>query len=137
MTGFFAAEKNNLHIKQLLDDYQKRSFLNADGTPNLVANTVYLTKYMEQVGLELGAQEQILDCDIHVYNYKLFGGFDADNSYFDINEKTVLVHRCMASWAGRPLRMQFASQKFLVRLLGVERYRYYKLKLKGHKGDKA
>lgn len=133
MTGFVAASKGNKHICALLEEYNNRNFTNADGSLNVVANTVFLTEYMKNNGLVCNCRNQIIDNDIYVYTNKIFGAFDADNSYFDINENTVLVHRCMASWGSKKFKVKFFIMRILAKVLGVERYKKLRLKLKGIK----
>ncbi len=132
MTGFFASEEHNEVIRKLLKEYNGRRFINADGTMNTVANTVYLTQLLrDDCGLVPDGTEQTLDNGIKVYAYKTFGAFDADNSYFDIGEETVLVHRCMGSWCKETDKIKLKMKMTLARILGKDRYNIIRKKIKG------
>lgn len=116
MTGFFASSINNEVIKGLLDEYQNRCFIQADGSLNTVANTVYLTEYLKRnCGLQVNCKEQTLEHNIKVYTYKLFGAFFADMSSFFIDENTILVHHCMASWQNRRFKVLFYLKKWMAK----------------------
>lgn len=118
MTAFIAVSEKNDDIKALLDEYATRKFMNDNGTINQVANTVYLTEYMKAQGLELGKRQQILDRSINVYDYTIFGAFNADESIYEITEKTVLIHHCLASWGTPLFRISLSSKKWLAEKWG-------------------
>ena len=122
MTGFFAASNNNKIIKELLDDYNYRNFINEDGSLNLIPNTIYVTEKLKEYGLIVNQNEQHLVEGIDIYRHEVFGGFDADNSCFDINEDTVLIHHCMASWAGNGFKISFRIKRLIVKILGKKIY---------------
>ncbi len=123
MTGFFAAEHGNKIIADLLEEYKNRKFKLENGKLNLVANTVYLTSYLHnKKNLEKNGLPQRLG-EIDVYNFKTFGGFNADDSMFEISTETYLVHHCFASWGTRTFRVQFALKKHIAHLWGGRLYK--------------
>ena len=123
MTGFMAAQKDSQVINELLEAYLKMSFINKDGSNDLTANTVYVTECLKKYGLIINGKAQNIG-DIHVFNYKTFGAFDADNSSFEITKNTYLVHHCMATWGTSSFKLQLAIKKFLASLLGGKPYRF-------------
>ena len=130
MTGFMAASKKNPNIKQLLDSYEHRKFVQQDGTLNMTANTVYLTNMMKEKGLSYSADIQVLNDGTAIYPLNIFGAFDADNSSFVITPETVLVHWCMASWSNTSFRILFRMKRMLSSILGRRRYEKIRLWLK-------
>lgn len=118
MTAFMATEKHNKIFEDLLEAYKTRRFKNTDGTLNCVANTVYLTEYMEKMGLSFDVTPQYLDENVVVYDWKVFGAFNADESQFKITDSTILVHYCRASWGTPMFRLQLTLKKNLAFLLG-------------------
>lgn len=121
MTGFFATSPFNPIIDELLRDYKKRKFVNIDGSYNITPNTRYLTDCMRKYGLVVNGRAQKLENNVQVFEIDVFGGFDADNSMYDISESTILVHRCNASWMGTKNRIMFNMKRYFAKKLGKER----------------
>lgn len=127
MTGFMAGTKDNDVWKSLLKEYENRKFILDGGKNNCVANTVYLTEYMKSKGLEAGKLRQTLDGgNIEIYPNTVFGAFNADTSEFEMNDETVLVHHCMATWLSAKGRAVLKTKKFLAKVGGKW---YQKLRL--------
>lgn len=128
MTGFMAGEKECDIFKILLDEYEQRNFVNADGSLNCVANTVYLTNLMKKCGLTFEKKDQIIRDNIYIYNHKIFGAFNADTSTYDITDKTVLIHHCFASWKSRRYRIGHSLKIWLAENTGglYEKMRRFK-----------
>ena len=133
MSAFIATEKNNNTIKEFLEIYSSMNFLQEDGSFNIIANTVYLTELMEKNGLVLNNKKQILLDGTVVYPMDIFGAFDADNSCFVISNKTVLVHRCAASWADNKFRIIFKIKRTISVILGEKRYKQVRVWFKNFK----
>lgn len=113
MTGFMAGEENTSIFRSLLEEYTGRQFINSDGSLNYLANTVYLTEYMKKIGLSTQENQQVIGGCIYIYNYEIFGAFNADRSEFKINEETVLIHHCLASWQNAKGRTMLEIKKYL------------------------
>jgi len=133
MTGFLAAEANNALVKEFLELYNGLRF-EKDGVRDETPNTVRLTKLLQQRGLQMNRERQMFDDRIFVYTTEEIGAFDADSMSFCINDSTVLVHRCMASWAGKKLRRRLAIRKFLARMIGKDRYNALRRLKSGKRG---
>lgn len=118
MTGFMAGEKESDVFKALLGEYSNRRFIKKDGTLNTTANTVYLTEYMKNIGMAFDKQYQVIGEGIHIYDHTVFGAFNADTSTFDVNEDTVLIHHCLASWENLKERTILKIKKFLANNAG-------------------
>lgn len=118
MSGFMAGEKKSEIFRLLLEEYTDRSFINPDGTRNCVANTVYLTEIMKKHGLIPKKQFQNINHDIYIYDYTVFGAFNADTSKFNVTDKTVLIHHCVASWGSPFFKVQLRLKKYIAKLPG-------------------
>ena len=126
MTGFMAAPANNSTIKEFLELYDRLLFFNEDGSLNLTANSVYLTNILLNKGLALNAEEQLLKDGTRVFPREVFGAFDADSSSFKITEKTILVHRCMASWGSAKFKFTLSIKKKISEIFGEKGYKRLK-----------
>jgi len=72
-TGLMASSKQNIWIKTLLDYYENAHFLDADGNPVLVPNTVVITDISQKLfGLKLNNSYQVLEGDVHIYPSEYF-----------------------------------------------------------------
>lgn len=60
-TGTMACEKDFPLFKDLLDEYENRSFYNADSTINMTTNVEYITQTCLAKGLKLNGQLQNID----------------------------------------------------------------------------
>lgn len=128
MTGFMAGEKESSVFKILLSEYKQRNFVNADGSLNCVANTVYLTNLMKKYGLNCEKNEQIICENIHIYGHETFGAFNVDTSTYDVTDKTVLIHHCYASWKSKRSRLGHSLRIWLAKNTGglYEKIRQFK-----------
>ena len=93
----FAAEKGHFIIKELLDFYNSIHFINKDGSLNMTASPVYITKLLVKHGLKLNNKEQIID-SIHVYPSEYFCPKDYLTGDINITEKTISIHHFNLSW---------------------------------------
>lgn len=92
------AEKNNLWIKELLDEYEERKFLLPNGAINIVTNLRYVTNSCQRHGLIRNEEYQVLDNNVEVFEKEFFcPEVKADGSIV-ITENTVCIHHYSASW---------------------------------------
>lgn len=89
-------EKNNKHIKNILDIYKSVTF-NKDDLYSVTGPKI-LTKYFEKLGLEEEDKCQILEDDIHIYSKDYFNPktYDGNNQKFTNN--TCIIHHFDATW---------------------------------------
>lgn len=123
MTGFFATTKKNPIIEELIDEYKMRIFIKKDGSLNTTTNTIYMTKCLEKHGVSTDCIGIRTKEGYRVFDYRTFGAFDADNSYFEISDQTVLVHHCLASWGSRNFRLNLQIKKCLASIAGGKPYK--------------
>lgn len=123
MTAFIAVTKKNKYIKEFLDIYNNKEFINKDKTLNLTPNTFYFTELMKSKGCIYDNKKQILLDNISIYPLEIFGAFDADESSFIITEETVLIHRCKASWMNKKDKIKLYIKKTLSKIIGYKKYK--------------
>lgn len=100
----FAAAPHNPVVKAMLDIYENRSFVNADGTYNDIpcpaANTIGLIRCGLKVGKPWCNQVQHLQ-GMCVYPEEYFNPLDNDTQKLNINEHTYSIHQYAATWLGK------------------------------------
>ena len=66
-----AFEKNNSFIKECLDSYENDSFINEDGTFNLLTVNERMTRILEKYGFQRNGKEQTV-CGVKIYPMTYF-----------------------------------------------------------------
>lgn len=137
MTGFFAAEKGNLIVKEILDYYESISFYNEDGTMKLTPNPIIFAQKIEKFGLLFNGQYQEIGDGIRIYPNEVFGGYNVYDMIYTITNETVLVHHYTASWRTVKEEIPVKAKKVFLKIFGVQSYRNIrklKHKIKTKKG---
>ena len=97
-TGMMAAEKGSLWAKELLDDYNDRSFINTDGSLDLTTNTATITDYMIRKGLIRNNTFQDFPGLCTMYPSEYFCPKDHATGEIKITSNTVCIHHFAGSW---------------------------------------
>lgn len=84
-------------IKELLDDYHKSSFINADGSLNLTTIVERTTKFLQLYGLENKNEIQTV-AGITIYPVDYFCPQDYVSGKLTITGNTRSIHHYSASW---------------------------------------
>lgn len=97
ITAVIGAEKGNNIIKELLDEYNGRSFLKPNGSYDMTTNTVSITKYMSSKGILLNGKKQ--QCDgLIIYPQVMFCPNDITRVWNGMSSKTYAIHHFDQSW---------------------------------------
>ena len=134
MTGFFAAEKYNPAVKEILDYYDNIHFYQEDGTMRLTPNPIIFARETEKFGLVFNGKYQEIGERMKIYPNEIFGGYNVYDMIYTITENTVLVHHYTASWRTVREEIPVKLQKMMLKLFGVEFFRFMrkvKHKVKG------
>ena len=111
----FGAEKGNHYLKELLDEYEKIRFLNADGTYNLTTCPVIQTEVLKRHGLVLNNEKQYLD-ECTVYPSDFFCPKSYRTGKIDITLNTYSIHHYNMSWRDEnSKKLQLVNQKLTSR----------------------
>ena len=98
MTAVMGMEKRHPLVKEFLDYYQDKSFINKDGElATNVTNVMVLTRLLQSKGLKLNGKRQELT-DVTVYEQKLFSSNDLINVFGCYRKGIYTYHHCAASW---------------------------------------
>ena len=138
MTGFFAAEKGNPVVKEILDYYDSISFYKEDGTMRLTPNPIIFAKEAAKFGLVFNGKYQEIGDRMKIYPNEIFGGYNVYDMVYTITENTVVVHHYTASWRTIREEIPVKAKKIFLKIFGIRIYRFVrKIKniLKGNKKD--
>ncbi len=98
----FGAEQGNEIIKELLDSYEDKHFINEDGGVNLVSSPLIDTKTLQLVGLQCNGSKQTINGFVF-----LPVDYLCAKSYYDgiirITENTLSIHHYDSSWVPEKL----------------------------------
>ena len=124
MTGFFAAQKGNPAVKEILDYYDRTSFYNPDGSMQLTPNPVIFARETARFGLVFNGQYQEIGDGMRIFPNEVFGGYNVYDMIYTITENTVLVHHYTASWRTVREEIPVKLKKLMLKLFGVEFFRF-------------
>lgn len=93
----FGAKKGNNIIKLLMDDYEKRTFINADGTINDEPSPQIQSKSLEKIGLVRNGHYQHID-SLTVFPEKILCGKSMATGMISAIKETHMIHHYDGSW---------------------------------------
>lgn len=92
------AEKFNSVLKDLLDEYDNRSFVNEDNTLNLETICETSSRYFYKHGMKSEDVHQHIS-GFHLYPKEFFNPMDHSTGRIYLSKETVSIHHYAASWA--------------------------------------
>ena len=126
----FAVEKGNAIIKLLLEDYEKSSFYNEDGSLNLYTVVDRATDILKKYGLQNTKDIQVVE-GITIYPNEYFCPINMETGKMEKTENTRSIHRYSASWESPKARMRGKIYFILVKIFGVKFAEKVRGKLRG------
>lgn len=108
--GFGVAPGVNL-MKEILDDYERSSFLKPDGTNDLTTVVARTTEILKLHGLQNVNEVQTV-ADITIYPMEYFCPKDWQTDKINITENTYCIHHFNASWYGEKEKIDLELWKF-------------------------
>ena len=138
-TAFMAAVPENELIDGFLKTYEKRKFINGDGSYDMSVINEHFSSFMSQntdIDLDDERLREFEEGKIVVYPRDYFAAFDISNWHIKPTENTYTIHHMNASWSSKKKKLYFSTIKALQRILGIKGYdklkgAYDKLKKKG------
>lgn len=112
-----AAEPGLTFYREILDDYEKSSFLNEDGSLNLYTIVERTTDLLKKYGLKNTMDIQRV-ADINVYPAEYFCPIDMRSGVLNITENTRSIHRYAASWESKYSVIRGKIYRFINRTFG-------------------
>ena len=86
-------------IKQMLDYYEDKEFVNEDGSLNMIASPQLQTSVLAEHGLERNGEYQVVE-DLTIYPEKMFNGKSERLRRIKLTPYTHSIHHYDASWVG-------------------------------------
>ena len=93
----FAAEPGNRIIKELMDSYNDLSFINQDGTLNMIPAPTLNSEVFRKIGLKENNTNQMLE-DMTIYSSEYFCPIDTFSMKLNKTKSTYTIHHFMGSW---------------------------------------
>jgi len=96
-TAIMACEKNFALFDAFLKRYDKRHFLNADGTYDFTTNVVEITNFLLEHGLLLNNREQAIE-GLTIYPKDYFSPKNHKTKKIECTDNTYAIHHFAGSW---------------------------------------
>ena len=113
----FAAEKDNLFLLELIEEYRKIQFSDYIHNLEQIACPIIMTKLMEKQGYKVINQYQSFR-DFSVYPMEFFSPLDYSTGKLKITKQTHSIHWANASWNDEESRQMRSTMQFYNRMLG-------------------
>lgn len=94
----FGAVKGHPILKETLDEYYKRRFVNDDGSENQICCPQYQTELLKKHGLAQNGEYQVV-ADMTIYPEKVLCGKNMYTMMESVNEYTRAIHHYDGSWS--------------------------------------
>lgn len=115
----FGAEAGHPLIKEMMEEYDKLSFINEDGTLNLVGSPIYQTAFLVKRGMVYTKKIQKV-CEMTVYPKEYFNPTDLDTGKIILEQNTISIHHYAGSWLDNKAKRRYQIHKALNRMIGVK-----------------
>lgn len=96
----FGAEAGNPVILALREIYRQLSFYKADGALNLIPSPEYVTRKLEELGVEINGQFQELK-NVTIYPREFLGAKNYNTGKINQTENTYAIHHFSCTWMTR------------------------------------
>lgn len=117
----FGAEKNNIIIQELRDQYNDISFFNEDGTINLTTSPKYQSDYLvEHYGMSSNNEIQTLNNNITIFPIEYFNPMNPSSGELTITENTYSIHHYAASWSTASNKRRTVIYKWIYKVFGED-----------------
>ena len=104
-------------IKEILEDYEKASFLNSDGSLNLTTIVTRTTTILKRYGLQNVNKIQTV-AEINIYPKEFFCPIDLTTGKIEITPNTYSIHRYAGSWESKENLFRGRVYRFINRMFG-------------------
>lgn len=124
-TCVLASEPNGVWVKEQMDFYSKRHFVQQDGSFDMTSNTAFITDKMMADGFVCDGTEKDFK-DLHVFPVDYFCPRQTTGEYI-LTDNTYCDHKGLASWKDNELKglkgfiLRLAGPKMKVRLIKLKR----------------
>lgn len=131
-TGILASEKELPIIKELLEYYTNKKFINADGSFDTTPNTKTITDTFVKYGLKQNNKKQVIK-DFTFYESDYFCPIDCKTKVKKITDNTYTIHWFAGSWLPYKEKLKLKLYEILGNVLGKDKTNKLIMVLKGEK----
>lgn len=118
-TGILGSVPGQKAIRDWMDDYTRRRFLDENGKMDLRTNVEVVTKYFTSHGLKLNNRKQTVQ-GFTIYPRDYFSPKDSRTLKLEVTENTCTIHHFAATWMGGGESFSHRIKKLLgPRLCGI------------------
>ena len=115
----FGAEPQQPFYREVLLDYEKRHFIQNDGTYDLTTIERMAQRLLiERYGLQLNGKPQLLKTGVYIYPKEYFFSTDYLTGVTTLNEKLYVIHHCDGSWLDEESKLCLKYQRTAIKYLG-------------------
>lgn len=111
-TGVMGAQQENRWIKLLLDYYNERNFILADGSFDMTTNVSIITALSGECGFVPKNGYQVLDFDVHIYPSEYFCPLNKNYS-LKLTQNTYAIHHFAGSWLPAKIKFRNSIARFM------------------------
>ena len=115
----FGAEKNNILIKKLMEQYENRLFIKEDGSLDTISSPMLSTIIFQEEGFIMNGEEQSLN-GFTLYPTEVLCPMDYKTGKLTITENTRSIHWYNASWFTEIQRRELNTKRSINKLFGVK-----------------
>jgi hypothetical protein len=117
-TGMMASEKGGKWVRELLDEYLDRKFIQEDGSLDTTTNTFTITKNMVSHGLIQNNTFQDFPGLATFYPSDYFCPKDHTDGIIKLTANTVCIHHFAGSWLPDNIKRRHKYKVLLTKILG-------------------
>lgn len=124
-TGIMACEKDFSLFSYLLNYYNNKSFLNSDGSFNMITNVIIITEMLSKKGFVPNGKYQEID-GFALYPKDYFCPFDNTTGILSDTVNTHTIHWFNKSWVPLKTRIRSKITRPLHRVFGNDCFKFLK-----------
>ncbi|MEH6938356.1 glycosyltransferase [Bacillus sp. JJ664] len=117
-TSTIGAKSGNPLIGKMLETYEDKSFINPDGSYNMITNVSILSSLLSQLGIRLNGQKQELPNIVTIYPQEVFSPYDYINCRNRTTNQTVTIHHFDQSWLPWHSKLKTSIKVLFAKILG-------------------
>ena len=116
-TSTIGSKKNNKILKEILDIYDNKNFINNDGTIDNTTNVIIITNLIKEKGIVMNGEFQETDC-LTFYPQEYFSPYNYSNCKYLITDKSYCIHHFYKSWLPLNNRVKGYIKKIIATIIG-------------------
>ena len=117
-TSTIGARSGNRLIKQFLDFYEGKSYIEMAKDLETSTNVQIVTRIFKEIGFEMNGEKQSIDNIGTIYPQEYFSPYDYINYYDKKTDKTYTMHHFYKSWASPKDKIKSNIKKVLSKVIG-------------------